>query len=72
MTKSTRPTVRIHNLETDEVIDREMDDAELAQYEADKATQAIAKDEAEARATAKAAILDRIGLTADELKMIIG
>ena len=72
MTKSTRPTIRIHNLETNEVIDREMDDAELAQYEADKATQAIAKAEAEAKATAKAAILDRIGLTADELKTILG
>lgn len=28
--------------------------------------------EAEAKATAKAAILDRIGLTADELKTILG
>jgi len=30
------------------------------------------KAEAEAKATAKAAILDRIGLTADELKTILG
>jgi hypothetical protein len=72
MAKSTRPTVRIHNIETDEVIDREMNDAEFAQYEADKAAQVIAKAEAEAKETAKAAILDRIGLTADELKTIIG
>ena len=72
MTKTSKPMVRIHNLETDEVIDREMNDAELAQYEADKATQAITKAEAEAKATAKAAILDRIGLTADELKTILG
>jgi hypothetical protein len=72
MAKSTRPIVRIHNIETDEVIDREMNDAEFAQYEADKAAQVIAKAEAEAKETAKAAILDRIGLTADELKTIIG
>ena len=72
MAKSTRPTVRIHNVETDEVIDREMNDAEFANYQADQAAQAIVKAEAEAKATAKAAILDRIGLTADELKTILG
>ena len=72
MTKSTRPTVRIHNVETDEVINREMNDTEFANYQADKAEQASAKAEAEAKATAKAAILDRIGLTADELKTILG
>jgi hypothetical protein len=64
--------IRIHNIETDEVIDREMNDAEFAQYQADKAAQAIAKAEAELKETAKAAILARIGLTADELKTILG
>jgi hypothetical protein len=72
MAKSTRPTVRIHNIETDEVIDREMNDVEFAQYQADQAAQAIAKAEAEAKETARAAILNRIGLTADELKTILG
>ena len=72
MAKSTRPTVRIHNVETDEVIDREMNDAEFANYQADQAAQTIVKAEAEAKATAKAAILDRLGLTADELKTILG
>jgi hypothetical protein len=72
MAKTTRPIVRIHNVETNEVIDREMNDAEFAQYQADQAAQAIAKAQAEAKETAKAAILDRIGLTADELKTILG
>jgi hypothetical protein len=72
MTKSTRPMVRIHNIETDKVIDREMTDAEFAQYQADQAAQAIIKAEADAKETAKAAILDRIGLTANELKTILG
>jgi hypothetical protein len=72
MAKSTRPTIRIHNVETDEVIDREMNDVEFAQYQTDQAAQAIAKAEAEAKEAAKAAILDRIGLTADELKTILG
>jgi hypothetical protein len=72
MAKSTRPMVRIHDLSTNEVIDREMNDDEFAQYQADQAAQAIAKAETELKETAKAAILDRIGLTADELKTILG
>jgi hypothetical protein len=72
MAKSTRPIIRIHNVETDEIIDREMNDVEFAQYETDKAEQATAKTEAEAKETAKAAILDRIGLTTDELQTILG
>jgi hypothetical protein len=68
----TKPMVRIHNTETDEIIDREMTDAEFTQYK--KRQEIAAKEEAEAQAkeTAKAAILDRIGLTADELKTILG
>jgi hypothetical protein len=72
MPKTSRPMVRIHDLETNEVIDREMNDAEFAQYEADKAAfQAaeIAKAKAEAD---KAALLARLGLTEDELKTILG
>ena len=71
-TTSTRPMVKIHNAETNEVIEREMNDAEFAQYEADKAAQAAA-DAAKAKADAdKAALLARLGLTEDELKTILG
>jgi len=69
---TTRPMVRIHDLQTDEVIDREMNDAEFAQYEADQAAQAVAAA-AKAKAEAdKAALLARLGLTEDELKTILG
>jgi len=72
MSKTTRLMVRIHNLETNEIIDREMNDAEIAEYEADKTAQAIAA-EAKAKAEAdKAALLARLGLTEDELKTILG
>jgi hypothetical protein len=70
--KTTRPIVKIHDLTTNEVIDREMNDAEFAQYEADKAAQAEAKAEAEAKAADKSALLARLGLTEDELKTILG
>ena len=72
MAKSTRPTIRIHNTETNEVIDREMNDDEFAQYEADKAERASKQAEADAKAAEKQAILDRLGLTADEAKLLLG
>jgi hypothetical protein len=67
-----KPIIRIHNSETDEVIDREMTAAEFKIYEAEQKVQQELKAETDAKATAKAAILDRIGLTADELKTILG
>jgi hypothetical protein len=68
----TKPMVRIHNTETDEVIDRQMNDDEFAEYQADKAARAVA-DKAKAKAEAeKAALLVRLGLTEDELKTILG
>jgi hypothetical protein len=72
MAKSHKPIIKIHNIETDEVIEREMTDSEFAKYEADKAEYLVEQAEAKAKEIAKAAILDRIGLTADELKTILG
>jgi mevalonate kinase len=72
MAKSTRPMVRIHNTEINEVIDREMNDAEFAQYEAEQAANAAKQAEADAKAAQRQAILDRIGISAEELKTILG
>jgi hypothetical protein len=68
----TRPIIRIHDLSTDTVIDREMNDDEFAQYEAEQAELETLQDEAEAKATARQAILDRLGLTADEAALLLG
>lgn len=68
----TRPMIRIHDIETNEVIDREMNDAEFAQWKIDEAAYKTAA-EAKAKAEAdKAALLARLGLTEDELKTILG
>jgi hypothetical protein len=67
----TKPMIRIHNIETDEVIDREMTAAEFKQYEADQKTQATREIEAEAKAQAKAELLERLGITADEAKLLL-
>jgi len=68
----TKPIIRIHNIETDEVIDREMTAAEFKIYEANQAAQAIAQAEAEAKETARQAILDRLGLSVDDVKLLLG
>ena len=67
----SRPMVRIHNTETNEVVDREMNDAEFAQYEADQAAQATAQAEAQAKATAKAALLEQLGITEEQAKLLL-
>jgi hypothetical protein len=65
---------RTFNTETGETVDIERDEttAEKKAREASEKQYAQAKAESEAKATARAAILDRIGLTADELKTILG
>ena len=68
----SRPTIRIHNIETDTVIDREMNDAEFAQYEADQATAAEKIAAESVKAAARQTILDRLGLTEEEAKLLLG
>ena len=64
--------IRIHNLETNEIIDREMNEDEFAIYEADQAAQAIEQAEAESKETQRQVILDRLGLTSDEARLLLG
>jgi predicted flap endonuclease-1-like 5' DNA nuclease len=71
MTKSKFKITEV-NCTTGEEIVRYATAEEIAQMELDAANYAAQKAEAEAKETAKAAILDRIGLTADELKTILG
>jgi hypothetical protein len=67
----TKPMIRIHNTDTNEVIDREMNAAEYKQYEAKQAKYEAQKAEAEAKAIAKSALLERLGLTEDEAKLLL-
>ncbi len=67
----SRPLIRIHDLATDEIIDREMNDAEFAQHQADQAANAIEQAEAEAKATAKAALLAQLGITEEQAKLLL-
>jgi hypothetical protein len=67
----TRPIVKEHNVETNEVIEREMTDAEFAEYEAMQA-EVNAKAEAEAiKTAAKAALLSQLGITEEQAKLLL-
>ena len=68
----SKPIVKIANLETGEEIEREMTDAELAQREADKSEAAAKKAEIAAKAANRQAILDRLGLTEEEARLLLG
>jgi hypothetical protein len=68
--------IKIHNVQTGQIIEREMNDEELAQWEADQAA-AEAKAaklaaEAEAKEAARAELLARLGITEDEAKLLLG
>jgi hypothetical protein len=67
----SREMVRIHNTETGEIVDREMNDLEFAQYQLDQAEQAEKIAKAEAEAADKAALLAKLGITADEAKLLL-
>lgn len=66
----TKPMVRISDGVN--VIDREMTDEEFAQYELDKITSAARLSELTNKATAKAALLARLGITQEEANLLIG
>ena len=68
----TRPMVRIHDLSTNEVIDREMNDVEFAAYQADQDALAEKAAEEAAKTAEKEALLARLGITADEAKLLLG
>jgi hypothetical protein len=67
-----KPIIKIVNAETGEEIEREMNSDELAQWEADEA-KAAAETQAKAEiAAAKTALLDKLGITEEEAKLLVG
>lgn len=64
--------IKIHNVETNEIIEREMTEDELAQRQADEALSAALAIETAAKEAARQALLDKLGITADEAKLLLG
>ena len=69
----SKPLIKIHNTESGEVIEREMNDAEFAQYQIDQSNSDVRQEKIEAQAEAKAAAegkLAALGLTTDDLRAL--
>ena len=67
----TRPMIREHKTETNEVIDREMTVKEAADYASQLEAVKIKNDEQLAKETQKAALLVRLGITAEEAALLL-
>lgn len=72
MPKSNISTIKEVNAETGEEIIRNMNAEEIAQLEKDRAEFAAQKAKFEADAVAKAALLDRLGITEQEARLLLG
>jgi hypothetical protein len=68
---NTKPQVKIVNAATGEEIIRDANAEELAQIKLDAANETARKAEAEAKATAKAALLNKLGITAEEARLLL-
>jgi hypothetical protein len=67
----TKPMIRIHNTDTNEITDREMNDDEFAQYEIAKKESLDRAKAEKAAADAKAALLTKLGITAEEAALLL-
>lgn len=67
----SKPMVRIHNAETNEIIDREMTDEEFASYEIEQIKNAEFKASEASKASAKEALLERLGITEAEAALLL-
>ena len=60
------------NVQTGEIVEREMNADELAQWEADKAAAEAKAEKVAAKEAARQAVLEKLGLTADEAAALLG
>lgn len=63
--------IQEHNCETGEITLRELTAKEIANREKQIVAFQAEKAEAEAKATAKAALLDRLGISEDEARLLL-
>ena len=68
----SRPIVKIHNIETDEIIEREMNNQELAAYEENEKWIAARDAEKAAQENKRKALLEKLGITDEEAKLLLG
>ena len=68
----TKLQVKEVNCETGEEIVRDATNAETAQIKLDADNAKLAQTEAEAKATARKTLLEKLGISADEAQLLLG
>ncbi len=68
----TKIQVKEYNCETQEEIIRDATNAEIAQIAKDKAEEDARLAEAEAKEAQRQALLNRLGITSEEAKILLG
>ena len=68
----TKPIIRIHDVSTNEIIDREMTDNEFADHKKMQTENAAILADEQSKAEAKTALLERLGITAEEAALLVG
>ena len=69
---NAKPQIKIVNCETGEEIVRDATNAETAQIKLDADNAKLAQIEAEAKATARKTLLEKLGISADEAQLLLG
>lgn len=67
----TKQMVRIHNTETGEIVEREMNAEELAQVELHEAAEAERQAAEAAKVAEKAALLKKLGISESEAALLL-
>lgn len=67
----TKPQVKEHNSETDEVIIRDMTDEEYQAWLDNQSAITAYEEKVKADAIAKTALLERLGLTEEEARLLL-
>ena len=67
----TKPMIKIHDIETNQVIERAMSDQEFAEHETKLAEIVAQETAAQMKANDKAALLEKLGITADEAALLL-
>lgn len=68
----TKPMIRTHDAETNEIIDREMTDEEFADYQNSLEAARLVEEERQAVEKKKAEVLEKLGLSTDDLAALLG
>ena len=67
----TKPIIAFHDIATGKIEEREMNETEFAEYEKMQAENNARIANEQSKAEAKAALLERLGITADEAALLL-